>query len=57
MRPWSAGAVCVRVLVFARGVRDSPLRAAVLPAAAALRVWGARGSGKEQLSQPVAVAR
>ncbi|XP_050351228.1 tripartite motif-containing protein 2-like isoform X1 [Nymphalis io] len=57
MRPWAAGAVAVRVLVFSRGVRDSPLRAAVLPAAAPLRVWGARGSAKEQLSQPVAVAR
>ncbi|CAH2232804.1 jg16587 [Pararge aegeria aegeria] len=56
MRPWSGGAVCVRVLVFSRGVRDSPLRAQVLPAAVPLRVWGTRGSGKEQLNQPVAVA-
>ncbi|XP_060803434.1 tripartite motif-containing protein 3 isoform X2 [Amyelois transitella] len=57
LRPWSPGALCVRVLVFARGVRDSPLRAAVLAAAAPLAVWGARGAGKDQLSQPVAIAR
>ncbi|XP_075977823.1 tripartite motif-containing protein 3-like isoform X1 [Anticarsia gemmatalis] len=57
MRPWVAGALCVRVLVFARGVRDSPLRAHVAPAAAPLAVWGSRGTGKEQLSQPVALAR
>ncbi|XP_041978982.1 tripartite motif-containing protein 2-like [Aricia agestis] len=57
MRPWCAGALCVRVLVFARGVRDSPLRARVLPAAAPLLLWGSRGTGKEQLSQPVALAR
>lgn len=57
MRPWSAGAVSVRVLVFARAVRDSPLRAEVLPTAPPLLVWGSRGTGKEQLSQPVAVAR
>ncbi|OWR44986.1 tripartite motif-containing protein 2 [Danaus plexippus plexippus] len=57
MRPWSPGAVCVRVLVFSRGVRDSPLRATVATHAAPLTVWGARGSGKEQLNQPVALAR
>ncbi|CAG4983022.1 unnamed protein product [Parnassius apollo] len=57
MRPWSAGALCVRVLVFARAVRDSPLRAPVLAAASPLLVWGSRGTGKDQLSQPVAVAR
>ncbi|KAH9644852.1 hypothetical protein HF086_007940 [Spodoptera exigua] len=57
MRPWTAGALCVRVLVFARGVRDSPLRAQVAPTAAPLLVWGSRGTGKEQLSQPVALAR
>lgn len=57
MRPWSAGSLCVRVLVFARGVRDSPLRAQVAGTAAPLLVWGSRGTGKEQLSQPVALAR
>ncbi|XP_049873846.1 tripartite motif-containing protein 3-like isoform X2 [Pectinophora gossypiella] len=57
MRPWAAGAVCVRVCVFSRGVRDSPLRASVAPAAAPLLLWGARGTGKDQLSQPVALAR
>ncbi|XP_045498120.1 tripartite motif-containing protein 2-like [Colias croceus] len=57
MRPWSAGAISVRVLVFARAVRDSPLRAHVAARAAPDRVWGARGTGKEQLSQPVALAR
>ncbi|XP_028042999.1 tripartite motif-containing protein 2-like isoform X2 [Bombyx mandarina] len=57
MRPWSAGSVSVRVLVFSRAVRDSPLRAAVTSQAAPLRVWGARGNGKDQLSQPVALAR
>ncbi|XP_045536386.1 tripartite motif-containing protein 2-like [Papilio machaon] len=57
MRPWSAGAISVRVLVFSRAVRDSPLRASVLGAAAPLLVWGTRGTGKDQLSQPVAVAR
>ncbi|XP_063383958.1 uncharacterized protein LOC134670191 [Cydia fagiglandana] len=57
LRPWAAGALTVRVLVFARAVRDSPLRADVAPAAAPLLLWGARGAGKEQLSQPVAVAR
>ncbi|XP_052753225.1 tripartite motif-containing protein 3-like [Galleria mellonella] len=57
MRPWSAGAVCVRVLVFSRAVRDSPLRARALPAAAPLLVWGSRGTGKEHLTQPVALAR
>ncbi|XP_053609151.1 tripartite motif-containing protein 3-like isoform X2 [Plodia interpunctella] len=57
LRPWAAGALCVRVLVFARGVRDSPLRATVLASAAPLAVWGSRGTGKHQLSQPVALAR
>ncbi|KAJ8731407.1 hypothetical protein PYW07_004571 [Mythimna separata] len=57
MRPWSAGALCVRVLVFARGVRDSPLRAQIAATAPPLLVWGSRGTGKEQLSQPVALAR
>lgn len=57
MRPWCAGALCVRVLVFARGVRDSPLRAQIAPTAVPLMVWGSRGTGKEQLSQPVALAR
>ncbi|XP_047030528.1 tripartite motif-containing protein 2-like [Helicoverpa zea] len=57
MRPWSAGALAVRVQVFARGVRDSPLRASVAQSAAPEAVWGARGTGKDQLSQPVALAR
>ncbi|XP_047503255.1 tripartite motif-containing protein 3-like isoform X1 [Pieris napi] len=57
MRPWSAGAICVRVLVFSRSVRDSPLRARVETHAAPELVWGSRGTGKEQLSQPVALAR
>lgn len=57
MRPWSAGSLSVRVQVFSRGVRDSPLRAAVAAAAAPLLTWGSRGTGKEQLSQPVALAR
>ncbi|XP_026734551.1 tripartite motif-containing protein 2-like [Trichoplusia ni] len=57
MRPWSAGSLSVRVQVFSRGVRDSPLRAAVAAAAAPLLSWGSRGTGKEQLSQPVALAR
>ncbi|KAL0883183.1 hypothetical protein ABMA27_016625 [Loxostege sticticalis] len=57
MRPWSAGAICLRVLVFSRAVRDSPLRTNVSATAAPLLVWGARGTGKEQLNQPVAVAR
>ncbi|RVE49587.1 hypothetical protein evm_005815 [Chilo suppressalis] len=57
MRPWSAGTICLRVLVFSRAVRDSPLRTNILPSAAPLLVWGTRGTGKEQLNQPVAVAR
>ncbi|XP_063536362.1 tripartite motif-containing protein 2-like isoform X1 [Cydia strobilella] len=57
LRPWAAGALTVRVLVFSRAVRDSPLRADVAATAAPLLLWGARGAGKEQLSQPVAVAR
>ncbi|CAH0585748.1 unnamed protein product [Chrysodeixis includens] len=57
MRPWSAGSLSVRVQVFARGVRDSPLRAQVASTAAPLLTWGSRGTGKEQLSQPVALAR
>ncbi|CAK1551041.1 unnamed protein product [Leptosia nina] len=57
MRPWSAGAICVRVLVFSRSVRDSPLRAQVATHATPELVWGSRGTGKEQLSQPVALAR
>ncbi|CAG9102301.1 hypothetical protein JYU34_005884 [Plutella xylostella] len=57
MRPWSAGSISVKVLIFSRAVRDSPLRAEVAPSAAALLVWGSRGSGKEQLNQPVATAR
>ncbi|KOB72597.1 Tripartite motif-containing 2 protein-like protein [Operophtera brumata] len=57
MRPWVAGHINLRVLVFSRAVRDSPLRVAAAASGAPLCVWGARGAGKEQLTQPVAVAR
>ncbi|KAJ2949034.1 hypothetical protein O0L34_g5976 [Tuta absoluta] len=57
MRPWAPGSILVRVCVFSRSVRDSPLRAEVAPTASPLLVWGGRGTGKEQLNQPVATAR
>lgn len=57
MRPTTAGNVSVQVCVFSRAVRDSPLRADVASHNEPLLCWGSRGSGKDQLSQPVALAR
>lgn len=57
LRPWTAGTLCVHVFVFLRPVRDSPLRAEVAATASPILLWGSRGSGKEHLSQPVALAR
>ncbi|KAI5644278.1 tripartite motif-containing 2 protein-like [Phthorimaea operculella] len=42
MRPWAPGSILVRVCVFSRSVRDSPLRAEVAPTAAPLLVCAKR---------------